>query len=232
MIAITSLSPNPARVAVQREAVASWRAAGLQVQSMNHPDDIFAMAQQFDVEFLPCFETAYGKYIPYNPIIAHMLTFPGQSVFVNSDIVFRLTPDQLAGFADACKDGLGYIVRHNHDGDEAAGVREPYGIDAWISDPRAVQWPKSFLSVGRPGGDYWFPAAYLAAGLPLYTTDDRIAMHRNHPQAWDIPLYFVGAGELCRLYNLSTGPTNGESLKACQDLHVRIDQATRVKVLP
>ena len=231
MIAITSLSPNPARVDVQREAVESWRAVGLQVQSMNHPDDIFVLAQQFDVEFLPCFETAYGKYIPYNPIIAHMLTFPGQSVFVNSDIVFRLTPDQLAGFADACKDGLGYIVRHNHDGDEAAGVREATGIDAWITDPSVIQWPASFLSVGRPGGDYWFPAAYLAAGLPLYTTDDRIAMHRNHTQAWDRELLYVGLGELCRLYPYGVGKTNADNLAAVQRMHVRIWQAQRVKVL-
>jgi hypothetical protein len=232
LVILTSLSPNPARAAVQWPAIASWRAAGGQVRSMNHPAEITALAAVYDVEFVPCLKTTYGHFIPYTEVYAHLREVAGQSLFINSDIVLRLTPAQLAGFAAGCRDGLGMLVRYNHDGDERVAAREPYGIDGWLLDPHRFTLPDAFLAVGRPAGDYWFPAEHLKQGLPLYTNADPVVFHLRHPQAWDADLWATGAAELCRLHDPGAAGSPAGQAALTQRLHAAFEAAPRLRVLP
>ena len=232
MVILTSLSPNPARVAVQRQAVASWRAAGGQVRSMNHPAEITALAQVYDVEYVPCLRTTYGNFIPYTEVYAHLREVAGQSLFINSDIVLRLTPAQLAGFAAGCRDGLGMLIRYNHDGDERVALREPYGIDGWLLDPHQFTLPDAFLAVGRPAGDYWIPAEHLRQGLPLYTNADPVVFHLRHQQAWDADLWQTGAAELHRVIDPAAPVTMVERHALTMRLHLAFEAATQLRVMP
>ena len=180
MLALTSLTLNPLRAPAQHEALASWEAAGLRAQSLNHPAEIEALAPNYTgVELIPCEPTTFARFgrycISVNALLAQLATTPGQGVLINSDIVLRFTPAQMAHFAEQCRDGLGYLVKYNHDGDESRGVREPYGIDAFVFDPRVVQLGQSCLSMGQPVWDYWLPYEFLRTGRKLYATDEPVA---------------------------------------------------------
>jgi len=235
MLAVTSLSPDPRRTEAQREAVDSWRAAGLSVQSVNHLSEIVAMGGTYGVEYVPCEHTTmerFGRHcVPATTLLAQLATAPGPGVLLNSDIVLRLTAEQLKRFAARCGDGLGYLVKYTHDGDESRGVREPYGLDTFVLDASTVKLDASYLSLGQPVWDYWLPYEYLRTGRTLYTTDDRATFHRRHVQSWDMQRWEECAAEFCRVYHLDAIKTPAECLTFFRELHSRIDQAQRLSVL-
>jgi hypothetical protein len=235
MIAVTSLSPAPERRDAQREAIASWRAAGLQPQSLNHPWECVALVDVYDVEFVPCEETTlatFGRHcIPVNALLAHLVKVGGPGVLLNSDIVLRLTAEQLARFVEQCSGGLGYLVKYNHDGDESRAIREPYGIDVFVFDASTVEVGASSLSMGQPVWDYWLPHEFLRTGRKVYTTDDRTTFHRRHLQTWDMQRWEECAAEFFRLYQISGATTPPAMLAFFQELHARINAAPRLQVL-
>ena len=233
MIALTSLSPAPARREAQLEAVQSWRAAGLLPMSLNHPDEL-AQLHEYDVELVPCAAADVapgGRYcVTVNALLALLAKVQGQSLLLNSDIVLRLTQTQLAGFGARCAGGLGYLVKYNHGGDEHQAVREPYGIDAFLFDARTVQLGAAYLALGLPVWDYWLPYEFMRLGRPLYTTDDPVAFHRTHPQTWSMATWDNLAVEFCRVYGLDS-PTPADRLALFRGLHAAINKAPRLSVL-
>jgi hypothetical protein len=158
--ALTSLAPGPDHQPRQQAAIESWRSAGLEVRSFNHPSEIAALTPAYDVSFVGVEQTAAAEFgRPCIPIKA-MLDWATQHavpvLLLNSDIEVRLTPFALYRLRMLGDAGLIYFVRFNHDGDLDRATPELWGIDAFLFHGRnATGFADSFLSMGQPFWDYW-----------------------------------------------------------------------------
>lgn len=217
LFALTSLAPGAEQQARQQEALRSWRNAGLEVCSFNHPSEIAALAAAYQVSFVAIEKTAaavFGR--PYIPIKA-MLDWATQNaasvLLINSDIELRLTPFELRRLRLLGDAGLVYFVRFNHDGDLARAAPEPWGIDAFLFHGRnAVGFADSFLSMGQPFWDYWVPLGFAALGHPVWAVEWPAALHRNHARSWSWEGWHRCALEFDRLTGLLRAD---RSLQAC-----------------
>src|SRR5688572_25431550 len=124
--ALTSLSPAPHRLDAQQAAVRTWRAAGLQVRSFNHPSEIAALAPVYDVEFIPVDRTTieiFGRHcIPINAVLDWAAGCDAPVIVINSDIELRLDPWELQRIRWAASGGVAVFVRHNYEDDVQRSV--------------------------------------------------------------------------------------------------------------
>lgn len=222
--ALTSLSPARDSIDVQRRAIASWREAGLEVRSFNHPSELATLATNYDVTFIPVEDTAFevfGRhFIPINTMLEWAAGRKATALVINADIELRMKPWELQRVRRAAAGGLCYFIRHNHDGDLARAEREPYGIDAFLlSGTDAALVPPSFLSMGQPFWDYWLPHLFAAAGRPLVRVDFPAAFHRKHAQRWSWEAWHRCGLEFAR----STGLTDpAGTLEECVAMAARV----------
>ena len=139
IFAVTSLSPAPGNEQRQQAALQSWRRAGLEVRSFNHPSEIATLAA-YDVTFIPTERTTqatFGRpYVAINAMLDWAASEAVPVVLLNSDIELALTAAQLCRLRMLGDAGLVYFVRFNHDGDPARATPEPWGIDAFLFDGR------------------------------------------------------------------------------------------------
>src|SRR5436190_513332 len=71
LFALTSLAPGPDHQPRQQAAIRSWRSAGLEVRSFNHPSEIAALGPAYDVSFVSVEQTTAAEFgRPYIPINA------------------------------------------------------------------------------------------------------------------------------------------------------------------
>jgi FkbM family methyltransferase len=204
MHALTSLSPAAHQVDAQRTAVASWRAAGLDVRSFNHPTEIAALAPIYDVDFVPveCTEHArFGRHcVPIHVLLQWAAAGDEPVILVNADIELRLARWQLQRIRLLSSGGLCSFIRYNWDGHRDRGVPEPYGFDAFVmAGADAHLFPTSFLSMGQPFWDYWLPHAFAAAGRPLTRVEFPAAFHKDHPRSWSWDAWHACAREFARV---------------------------------
>jgi FkbM family methyltransferase len=214
--ALTSLSPGPRRAALQTRCIESWREAGLQVRSFNHPSELSTLANSYDAEFVEvkrCLEVGGRQYVPISAMLRWAREQDARVLIINSDIELQLSPSEMCRLAHVTSGGLCCFVRHNHDGDKLRSVPEPYGIDAFLlhgSD--AELFPDSLLSMGQPFWDYWLPYTFAARKRSIYSVEFPAAYHRNHPVQWSWENWYSGALE----FLLLTGESSGDrSLESC-----------------
>ncbi|HEX6096506.1 MAG TPA: FkbM family methyltransferase [Thermoanaerobaculia bacterium] len=222
--ALTSLSPAEQSVEVQRRAIASWREAGMQVRSFNHPSEIATLAARYAVDFVPVERTSFSTFgrhfIPINRMLEWAAGQDATVLIVNSDIELRMKPWELQRARRAAEGGLCYFIRHNHDGNVAQAEREPYGIDAFLLSGRdAALVPQAFLSMGQPFWDYWLPHVFAAAGRPLVCVDFPAAFHRRHAQRWSWDAWHRCGFEFARAMRLTD---NIQTLEACVGMAARV----------
>lgn len=222
--ALTSLSPAEQSVEVQRRAIASWREAGMQVRSFNHPSEIAVLAARYAVDFVPVEQTSFATFgrhfIPINRMLDWAAAREATVLIVNSDIELRLKPWELQRARRVAEGGLCYFIRHNHDGDLARAVREPYGIDAFLLSGRdAALVPEAFLSMGQPFWDYWLPHVFAAARRPLVCVDFPAAFHRRHAQRWSWDAWHRCGFEFVRAMRL---PDDIRTLESCVAMAARV----------
>lgn len=189
VFALTSLSPKEQSIETQLRSLASWRHAGLQVRSFNHPSEIAVLSPRYDVEFVAVERTSFplfGRhFVPINRMMAWAAEQDVMALLINADIELRLAPWELQRARRSAEGGLCYFIRHNHDGDLAGATREPYGIDAFLLSGRdAGLATETFLSMGQPFWDYWLPHLFAVHGKPLVCVDFPAAFHRNHALHW------------------------------------------------
>ena len=217
ILALTSLAPGPDSQERQQAAVRSWRSAGLEVYSFNHPTEIATLAASYDVAFVEIERTTqaeFGRpYVPINAFLDWSARKQAPVLLLNSDIELRLAPFDLYRLRMRGAAGLTCFVRHNHDGDYASATPEPWGIDAFLFHGRhATGFGNSFLSMGQPFWDYWLPLGFRALGRPVWAVGDPVSFHRNHARSWSWETWHRCALEFDRL----TGVLRGErSLSAC-----------------
>ena len=217
LFALTSLSPSHEHVDVQRLSIKSWRDAGLQVRSFNHPSEIGLLSSFYDVEFVPVTDTSYGTFgrhfVPIGVMLNWAATRDVTAFIINSDIELRMAPWELRRVAYLARDGLCYFLRYNHDETSGTPTREPWGIDAFLFNGEdAGFFQESFLSMGRPFWDYWLPHTMSTRGRPMYAIEYPAAFHRNHATRWSQQEWYRCALEFDRQVGLLGAD---QSLEAC-----------------
>lgn len=217
LFALTSLAPDAGAQSRQQAAIASWRGAGLEVRSFNHPSEIVVLERVYDVTFVPAVRTTQAEFgRPYVAINA-MLDWAARKavpvLMINADIELHLTPAELRRLQLLGDAGLVYFVRFNHDGDLSRATCEPWGIDAFLLHGRnATGFADSFLSMGQPFWDYWLPLGFMALGRPVWAVESPVSFHRNHARSWSWEAWHRCALEFDRLTQVLGGD---RSLEAC-----------------
>jgi FkbM family methyltransferase len=226
--ALTSLAPGPDALARQRAAIDSWRRAGVEVFSYNHPSEIAALGPSYEVAFVPVEQTTqaeFGRpYVPIHTLLEAAAGFQGPVLLINADIELCLTPFELVRLSMLGDAGLTYFVRRNHSGDRAQATREPWGIDAFLFHGRhAAGFATSFLSMGQPFWDYWLPLGFRALGRPVWAVDAPVSFHGEHARSWSWEAWHRCALEFDRLTGLLRGD---RSMAAC----LAMSQAVRAEL--
>jgi 2-O-methyltransferase len=224
--ALTSLSPALGNVPLVQECIQSWRKAGCQVCSFNHPSEIGLLSNHYDVDFVPVAETTlpvFGKHlIPIKAMLDWAAEKSVPVLLINSDILLRLEEWEMKRLRWLSDGGLCYFVRFNHDGDRAHSSREAFGIDAFLFHGRDVPaTAPSFLCMGQPFWDYWLPYEFVVHNRPIYTVEFPGALHLNHLHQWAWEDWLRCALELVRISGV---PAGDRSYKACDDMSVRVRQ--------
>jgi FkbM family methyltransferase len=220
--ALTSLSPDPRRKAVQQACIDSWRAAGLQVVTFNHDSERERLAC-YGVEIVPVKSTAiqtFGRhYVPIHSMLDWAAWRNLAVLLINSDIELRLKPHEMNRLRWLSDDGLCYFIRHNWEARDRP-VRELYGIDAFLLHGRNARgFPPSFLSMGQPWWDYWLPHTFVKWGLPVYAVEWSAAWHQKHDVQWSQQNWHRCGLEFDRVANELNGK---RSFAACVDMSWRV----------
>jgi FkbM family methyltransferase len=143
-------------------------------------------------------------------------------LLINSDLELHLADWELKRLRWLAADGLGYLVRYNHDGNPSEAVREAYGIDAFLLHGRdASLFGPSCLSVGEPFWDYWLPHVFLQHHRPVLAAEFPVAFHQRHAQRWSWASWHTCALEYARLM---AEPAGDRSLQACLAMAGRVRQ--------
>jgi hypothetical protein len=202
MIALTSLAPDAKWLDRQTACIASWRAAGLSVRSLNTEAEIETLRSQYDTEFVATVPTdAFTKpYITLNRCLDEVARIGEPTLLINADLELAVTPTQLQRFAAAAHDGLGYLLYFNHDADRANQAREDWGMSAFLVQPRhAALLAPSWLCLGQPWWDYALPWAAHLRGELLYTPVQPMGYHLRHDARWDAANWRRCAVEFARV---------------------------------
>jgi FkbM family methyltransferase len=189
IFALTSLSPVPWRMPVQSASISSWRDAGLQVCSLNHPSEIESLASLYDVEWVPVAHTStsvFGRHcVPVRAMLDWAAKHDVAVLLINSDIELRMSASEMKRIRWLSDGGLCYFIRYNHNGDLRRASREHSGIDAFLLHGRdAALAPDSFLSMGQPFWDYLLPHIFATHDRRVCSVEFPVALHRDHPLQW------------------------------------------------
>ena len=203
MKAVTSLSPLPAAQATQAACLASWRAAGLDPVSLNHPSEYGALAGYQGLQVVPTAATAYEQfgrhYTKVNAVIDWIEQLGEPALIINADLRLDSNATQMQHLARLSHDGLPYLLQWNVGGEQPAVV-EPYGFSAFMFHPDFARlFAPAYLCLGQPWWDYWLPYAFVAADLPVFTPTPPIAYHARHERSWEPAHWRSCASEMARM---------------------------------
>lgn len=196
----TSLVPHRTD-GVQDAAVASWTALGGRVVSVNVPDEIGALREQFpQIEFIPAARSGQrfaGRPVPFiRDLAISMAARMGPAPFaclINSDIVLRPATHLMPTIADNIDDGLILLPRVDVADLAAVAAFEPTGREtfsvgydgAFISPSMLADVPDNLFCIGMPFWDYWLPMLALIKGRPLKTLATPVGLHVAHDTRWE-----------------------------------------------
>lgn len=181
IVALTSLSPDPAQAARQRKCVASWLAAGCsRVLAFQSPGELAQLGDWPGVEFVGVSPSkAWGKFIPVSRLTTWAAQHPevGHALLINSDIEVEASADTLQALAREAGPGMVYMHRHETNGLPFIG-----GMDAFLFPATSAHVvPESeVLVLARPHWDYVVPLAFARAGLPVCCPTWRVLYHQTH----------------------------------------------------
>src|SRR5215813_9378182 len=120
IFALTSISPAAAEAGRVKDCLKSWRQAGLEIRSFNHPTEIPGLAVNYDVDFVPVKETSenvFGKHlVPIKAMLDWASNKDCPALLINSDIELRLASWEMSRLRWLADGGLCYFVRYNHHG--------------------------------------------------------------------------------------------------------------------
>jgi hypothetical protein len=188
----TSIAPND-RLAVQKAAIASWRAPGLAVASLNTSAEIERLAPEFpDVRFVPQVRTAKayaGRPVIFVSDILHFLRTSGAPLcgIMNSDIFLDDAARLARYLGDAARAAFVYGARLDVENPSASqGKPDPFGFDYFFFDRSVIGvFQETHFCLGMPFWDHWLPLSAILAGTPVKKFHTPVARHVPHPTSRD-----------------------------------------------
>ncbi len=223
IVLATSLVPQRDH-ALQAAAVASWRAAGFAVISVNGAGEADQVRREFPgVEVVTAERTAEQFAKKPVPFIHDLLAALRRACagadpadctvgIINADIYIRPLPDLAPAIRREAKGALlmgprvDVAARGDFETFVATGA-ETYsiGYDYFLmSGDLLGDFADSPFCMGMPFWDYWMPLVALLQGRPLKTVTTPVALHVAHETRWDDTIYLFFHAlisyviELCR----------------------------------
>lgn len=190
----TSISPRG--IETQQTAVNSWIEAGFKVISVNAPEEIAELKEQFpNVEFIAADRDAReltGRPLIYLDTILDALYQTGVNScgIINSDIILR-HDYSISEVIDMRENKFVFCSRQEVDHiDQTEGKIFIYGFDLFFFHRDLIsKIPKSEFCLGMPWWDYWLPAAMIAAKADSFYLSDIPAFHITHKTNYDEKLW-------------------------------------------
>jgi hypothetical protein len=219
VIALTSFSPAPERVAVQAMCLASWRTAGLTVRSLNAHAEIAEVRKHYAADFVAVpAPVMFGRaLISLDTILAEVKQLGEPVLLINADLELAMSAAQLARFEIATRAGLGYFMQYNHDGDRNTGTIETQGLAAFLLRPEHADLVgTSSLRYGEPWWDYWLPWALLHQDRCLYAPPQPMGYHLRHGGRWSEECWYRCAAEFARVAGLPC--VDDDDPSACSEM--------------
>jgi len=192
MLAITSLSPGHKNKENQSLAIQSWVDNGINVVSINGTDEIEQLKTQYEVQFIPTFQTMernYGKpYVSINAMLdfCKALAHKGEEkdfILINSDIILKDAKDVLKKyFATKCNEGVAVCKRQDYSAPDFSDAHEyEFGMDMFLLKDKWLDiYPQSLYCMGQTWWDYWIPFRAIRSNVKVFMIKEKIAYHKQH----------------------------------------------------
>lgn len=216
--ALTSIAPGEHRIERTSYCLKSWRKAGLEIYSFNHPSELNWLERHYSgVTFVSVGKTTEaifgGPYVPINAFTDWISSQNCQALIINADIELRLKPSELVRICRLSAGGLCYFIRYNHRGPRPAN-KEAWGIDAFLLGQNAARlFSPCFLSMGQPYWDYWLPYVAQQHRLRMRSVEFPAAFHLEHKRVWTWDNWHKCAREFYRTLDIT--PMDG-SFDGCR----------------
>lgn len=190
----TSISPNIQRmfgkknigVQYQMECIKSWVAAGFEVISLNHNDELAGLKQAgYPVRYIGL--PASYKVPTISDVLKHVSASDGVAGIVNADCKLEAVPHfhEIIG-----REAHGScIVLERTDLNIETGRPTGgscIGFDAFFFDTAHTRdlYLPPVCAFGQTWWDYWLPMELMSRGLTLKASKYPVLTHIDHPKAW------------------------------------------------
>ena len=247
IILATSLVPLRDH-ALQAAAVASWRAAGFAVISVNGATEAAQVRGEFpDVTVVTAERTAEQfarKPVPYiHDLLAALRTAcAGKPLgdctvgIINADIFLRPLPDLAAVIRREAQGALllGPRIDVAAQSDFATFVptgRETpsIGYDYFLmSGDLLDDFAESPFCMGMPFWDYWMPLVALLKGRTLKTVTTPVALHVRHETRWDDTIYLFFHALISYVFELCRGGTRRDLSAQARQFDLMFDALSHI----
>ncbi len=188
------------------ECIKSWKSAGFDVVSLNHPREIDELRKLgYDIEYRPVRAN--------RPRIADFIDAireSGKPVagITNADIFLADHPALLNAILYHAASAMVILERTNIDpfSLRPTGITcNGFDVCFFSTAPLSrIDMDVDFL-FGQPWWDYWFPLAYASVGGRLMTTDAPLLFHLNHELNWQQAQWVANAKKTVKYFLKSPG---------------------------
>lgn len=247
IILATSLAPRRDRD-LQAAALASWRAAGFAVISVNGAKESGQVREEFPgVEVIVAERTAEQfakKPVPYihDLLSALRRACAGRDLgactvgIINADIYIRPLTGLLPALATAAKGALLLGPRVDVPDRAAFAAFAPTGAETYsvgydyflMSGDLLDDFAESPFCIGMPFWDYWMPLVALLKGRPLKTVAAPVALHAAHDTRWDDTIYLFFHALISHVLDLCRASTGKGTAADSRQFDLMFDALTHI----
>jgi hypothetical protein len=206
----------------QALCIQSWIGNGFRVISVNHVDEIPALAQRYpEVTFVPTARDAREWTGRKNPYIADLLLALADAKepvlgIINSDLLFEPSAAWAQKLPATVTQSL--VVAHRYDAKSLrnGALRRYFGVDCFFFDKTvaslALEGAMPF-AMGVPWWDYWLPCMALLDNRTIVAVDRPAILHLAHETAyrhetWRAFARIFSQSVIDRLESLPCAPTD------------------------
>ena len=202
LLLVTSLSPLPSHQEQQAIALESWKRFGLNVVSVNLPEEIRTLEEKYDIEFIETTESCnqFNRKLPTINSLANV------SIVRDTPIMLLNSDCALYGSQKLVLDvkHVGIGIRHNWSEHLSDATQEQWGLDAFILQPEhARSLPRLPFGIGQPMWDYWVAWHMQQAGFQVDWIGGKLIYHKSHPTNWTPEDCQVGRNWITEYYETS-----------------------------
>jgi hypothetical protein len=170
----------------QMECVKSWRAAGFDVYSIHHQDELQDVPRLEGVEYVGVERSAEddSDRKPSMRAILRVAQNAGTAIvgIINSDIFLVDLPSWTDVIRREIEDSVIVFSRYDtNDIDRTLTAFAPWGFDLVFLDPKYIdKLTYCGMRIGETYWDYWLPLWCYFAGAKIKHVDDFLVLHLDH----------------------------------------------------